>query len=165
MEITATQAVVFGLLTLPITIWVVVSDLTEMKVRNTAVLALVAVFVVSGAFVLPPETYAMRYLQMAAALGVGFLMYLTTGMGAGDAKFIAAAAPMIAPGDFGVVAVLFIAWSMVLLTGMAIARRSATLRTAAPGWVWFADARRRHIPFGVTLAPTLSAYFALGAVG
>jgi prepilin peptidase CpaA len=165
LAITQVQAITFGLLTLPITIWIVATDVMDMKIKNGAVLATFATFVLAGPFVLPLDTYAWRYLIVAAVLAAGFVLSLTGGLGAGDAKYVAAVSPLIATPDLGAIAVLYLGWAMFLLAGMAAARRSRALRTSAPGWVWFQEDRKRHIPFGLTLAPTASSYFFLGAIG
>lgn len=162
--ITQMQAIVFGLLTLPVSLWVIYTDLTEMKIRNEAVLATMAIFVVGGFFLMPFEEYLWRYLHFLVVLGVCFLMFATVGMGAGDAKYIAASAPMVVLADLAEVAVLYVVWSIILLVGMTIARRSTALRTAKPDWIWFADDRKGYVPFGLALAPTMSSYFLLAIV-
>lgn len=162
--ITQMQAIIFGLLTLPISLWIIYTDLKDMKIRNEAVLATMAIFVVGGFFLLPLDEYLWRYLHFVIVLGVCFLMYATVGMGAGDAKYIAATAPMIALADAEEVAFIYIMWSVVLLIGMMIARRSGALRTAAPGWIWFAEDRKGYVPFGLALAPTVSSYFLLATI-
>ncbi len=165
LAISPVQGLVFGLLTLPITLWIIWTDVTDMKIRNTAVLATLAVFVVAGLFVLPLGNYAWRYLHFAVMFAVCFLMTLTVGMGAGDAKYIAAVAPFVALPDVSEVAVLYALWSVVLLVGMWAARRSRGLRARYPGWIWFADDRKGYVPFGLALAPTLSSYLFMGAFG
>ncbi|WP_281824039.1 prepilin peptidase [Jannaschia rubra] len=164
LAITQTQAIVFGLLTLPICLWVVYTDVARMKIRNEAVLTLLAVFVVAGALVMPLGEYAWRYVHFVVALTVCFGLTMTIGMGAGDSKFIAAVAPLVALGDLRAIAVIYAFWSIVLLVGMMTARRSSALRTAAPGWIWFEDDRKGYVPFGLALAPTVSTYFYLGAM-
>ena len=164
LAITPVQALVFGLLTLPVTVWVIWTDLVEMKIRNAAVLVLLGIFVVAGLLVLPLGEYAWRYVHFVAMLAVCFVLALTIGMGAGDAKYIAAAAPFVDRADLGEVALLYALWSVVLLVGMFVARRSRALRRARPGWIWLAGDRKGYVPFGLALAPTLTSYFALGAL-
>lgn len=162
--ITQLQAMIFGLLTFPITLWVIYTDLKDMKIRNEAVLATAAIFVIGGVFLLPFADYLWRYLHFVIVLGVCFLMYATVGMGAGDAKYIAVSAPMIALADVEEVAFLYIIWSVVLLIGMFIARRSKKLRASKPDWIWFAEDRKGYVPFGLALAPTMSTYFLLAYI-
>lgn len=163
LVLTAPQGLVFGLLTLPLTIWIVWTDVTDMKIKNAAVLGTLAVFVAAGIFLLPLEEYFWRYLHFVVALAVCFVLTLTVGMGAGDAKYIAAVAPFVALPDIGEVAILYAVWSVILIAGMWIARRSDALRRRHPDWVWFADDRKGYVPFGLALAPTLSSYLLLGA--
>lgn len=164
LAITQLEAVVFGLLTLPVTIWIVWTDVTDMKIKNAAVLATLAIFIFAGFFVMPFDDYSWRYAHIAVALSAGILLSVTIGLGAGDAKYIAAAAPMVVLPDLGTIALLYCGWSLLLLIGMLTARRSRTLRAAAPGWVWFEEERRSYVPFGLSLAPTMSSYFLLGAL-
>jgi prepilin peptidase CpaA len=126
---------------------------------------MLGVFVVAGLFLMPLDAYAWRYAHFAVALAVCFLLSMTVGMGAGDAKYIAAVAPFVALPDLGAVAYLYAGWSIVLLIGMMVARRSTALRTASPDWIWFAPERKGYVPFGLALAPTLSSYLFLGAIG
>ncbi|WP_235962512.1 A24 family peptidase [Jannaschia marina] len=164
LAITPMQATVFGLLTLPVTLWVIWTDLLTMKIRNGAVLAMLAIFVVAGLFVMPLSDYAWRYLHFVVMLVICFGLTMTIGMGAGDAKYIAAVAPFVALPDVSAVALLYAVWSVILLLGMFVARRSGALRRAKPDWIWFAEDRKGYVPFGLALAPTVSSYFAFGAL-
>ncbi|WP_170831334.1 A24 family peptidase [Jannaschia faecimaris] len=162
LAITRMQALVFGLLTFPITVWIVWTDLFEMKIKNEAVLAMLAIFVFAGFFLMPFGDYAWRYLHFVVMLLICFALSATIGMGAGDAKYIAAVAPFIALDDTGSIALLYAIWSVLLLVGMFIARRSGRLRRAKPDWIWFSDDRKGYVPFGLALAPTVSSYFLFG---
>jgi len=164
LAITPLQALVFGLLTLPVTLWVIWTDLVSMKIRNEAVLAMLAIFIVAGFFLLPLGDYFWRYLHFIVVLAVCFVLSISIGMGAGDAKYIAAVAPFVALSDVSEVALLYAIWSVVLLIGMFIARRSKALRTSKPDWIWFAEDRKGYVPFGLALAPTVSSYFLFGAL-
>ncbi|KIT16527.1 prepilin peptidase [Jannaschia aquimarina] len=158
------QGLVFGLLSLPVCLWIIWTDLREMKIKNAAVLALLAIFAVAGFFLLPLDEYLWRYAHFAVVLVIGFLMHVGTGLGAGDAKLAAAMAPFVPLSDATMVGLLYIAWVLSLLVAMTIARRLPALRTAAPGWIWLEEGRG-HIPLGVGLAPTLSSYFFIAAAG
>ncbi len=104
---TPLQGLVFGLLSLPICLWVAYTDLSQMKIRNEAVLALFVTFVVSGIFLMPFTEYLWRYLHLAVILAVGFGLSTIRALGAGDAKFAAAMAPFVAAGDIAEVVILF----------------------------------------------------------
>jgi len=133
-----------------------------MKITNKAVVALVAVFVVLGPFVLPSfELYVWRLGQLAIVLLTGILLNAAGAMGAGDAKFMAAAAPFIAAGDWPLLLVLFI----VILIAAFITHRLARitpLRKLAPDWVSWSQGKR--FPMGLALGPTLALYLCLGAL-
>ncbi|GIT89916.1 membrane protein [Jannaschia pagri] len=163
LAITSQQGLIWGLLTLPITAWVMWTDLTDMKIKNQAVLAMLAIFVVSGFFLLPLEDYLWRYAHFAVVLVICFVLSATIGMGAGDAKYIAAVAPFVALDDVSAIALLYAFWAVVLLVGMFIARRIGAVRRAYPDWIWLAEDRKSHVPFGLALAPTVTSYFAYGA--
>lgn len=159
------QGFVWALLAVPICIWATLTDISEMKIKNVAVLALLAVFVVTGPFVMDLGDYAWRFAHFGVVLVITFVLSATMGLGAGDAKFAAAMAPFIALPDVSLVMSLFIFWSVILLIGMFSARMTPALRSAAPGWIWFDPQYRRHVPYGVGLAPTLACYLILAALG
>lgn len=169
--ITPFQALVFGVLTLPVTVWVIYTDITEMKIKNAAVLAMLAIFAVAGALLLPLGEYGWRWAHFGIVLAVGYVLSAGLGLGAGDMKYAAAVAPFVPVGDLRQLSVLFVIWTLALLVMFFLARRSAALRMAAPGWAWLnttseedANARKLKTPFGVALAPTVSTYFFLGAI-
>ena len=165
------QAALFGLLTLPVTVWVIYTDVTEMKIKNLAVLAMLAIFLVAGPFLMPLGEYGTRWLHFAVVLVIGYLLSATLGFGAGDMKYAAAVAPYVPVADLRQLAALFVLWTFALLVMFWAARRSDALRTAAPGWVWLTatsaeagGARKLKTPFGVALAPTVTTYFFLAAI-
>ncbi|PWJ15022.1 prepilin peptidase [Jannaschia seohaensis] len=169
LAITPLQALVFGILTLPVTVWVIYTDVTEMKIKNLAVLAMLAVFAVAGLFLMPLAEYGWRWTHFGIVLVVGYLLSATLGFGAGDMKYMAAVAPFVPVGDAMPLAMLFVAFSILLLVLFFGARRSNALRAGAPDWIWLNDqahgkAHKLKTPFGVALAPTVSTYFFLGAI-
>jgi prepilin peptidase CpaA len=145
---------------LPIAVWVVWTDLATMKIPNKAVLALMAVFAVAGVATLPLTVWAWAWAQFAVVLVAGFLLSLTGGFGAGDAKFAAAMAPFVALGDLGLFMLLLSAMAIVSFVLHRIARQLPAVRAAAPGW---ASWERREFPFGIALAPSLIVYLGLAA--
>jgi prepilin peptidase CpaA len=153
-----------GLLSLPICLWVAYTDLSAMRIRNQAVLALIAVFAVAGPFVL--ETwgdYAWRWGQFAAVLALGFLLNAVRAVGAGDAKFAAAMAPFVAPGDGVAILTIFAVLLLVTYAGHRGLRRVAAVRALAPGWRSWTE--EKDFPMGITLAATHMAYLGLAAAG
>jgi prepilin peptidase CpaA len=152
---------IYFLLTLPLCIWVAMSDLRHMLIRNNAVLALAAVFVVSGLFLMPLPQYGWLLAQLGIVLCVGILMNALGLLGAGDAKFAAAAAPYVMLGDLRFLILLF---ALILLGSVAAHRlaRATPLRNLAPDWASWD--RKKDFPMGLALGPTLSAYLALAAL-
>jgi prepilin peptidase CpaA len=148
----------FLIVAVPVGLWVAYTDLSRMKITNAAVLALFAGYVVLGFFALPREAYLWGYVHMIVVLVIGVALNAVGAVGAGDAKFAAAAAPIIATGDIAPLLYLF---SLCLLAGWAIHRiaRMTPLRRLAPEWASWTSGRR--FPMGLPLAMTLLAYLGL----
>ncbi len=140
--------------------WVMVSDLREMRIPNRAVLALLAAFLVIGAFLLPIDALAWRLGQGLAVLVIGFLLNMVGLMGAGDAKFAAAMAPFIDPADVLPVLMLFAGLTAIslILHRLALVIPGSRARLTK----WASWQRLREFPMGVPLALTLIVYLALG---
>ncbi len=155
-------ALVFFLATLPVAFWVAWSDMARMKIPNAAVVALVALFLVLGPFLLPLADWGWRWLHLAVVLVIGFVMNMGGLVGAGDAKFAAAMAPFVALSDAAWFLVLFAA---VLLAAFATHRGfravPAARRLAADWQSW----NRADFPMGLALAGSLSLYLGLAAFG
>lgn len=162
MTITAQEALWFLPFVLPICFYVAFTDLALMKITNKAVLVLGAVFVLLGPIVLPSiDLYFWRLLQIVVVLVAGIALNAAGVMGAGDAKFLAAAAPYVALGDLRLMAVLF---AMVLFAAYVSHRvvRMTPLRNLAPHWVSWSEKKR--FPLGLALGPALALYLCLGAL-
>ena len=162
MHITASEAFWFLPFALPLCLYVAYTDLAFMKITNKAVLVLGAVFVVLGPFLLPTlDGYLWRLAQFAVVLVAGIALNAAGVMGAGDAKFCAAAAPYVALGDWRLVLVLL---TVIMLAAFATHRlvRMSPLRRVAPDWVSWSEKKR--FPMGLALGPTLAAYLCLGAL-
>ncbi|MFP4043265.1 MAG: prepilin peptidase [Rhodosalinus sp.] len=161
MAIEAAAALWFLPFVVPVCLYVAWSDLATMKIPNMANLALAGIFVAVGLLALPLEDYAWRLAQLGLVLLAGIVLNAAGAMGAGDAKFLAAAAPFVAPGDALPLMFLF---SAVLLAAFVAHRaaRATPLRRLAPDWESWT--RGRDFPMGLALGPTLIAYLALGAL-
>ncbi len=160
LSLTFQQALWFLPFALPICLWVAYSDLRDMRIPNVAVLALTAVFLVVGLIVLPLDAYGMRLLQLVVVLLAGFIITSLGMVGAGDAKFAAAMAPFIAPGDY----LFFLLLFSVVLVASWITHRSAgrvpAVRRATEGWSSWDQGKL--FPMGIALAGALVVYLALG---
>ncbi|MFB9151504.1 A24 family peptidase [Roseovarius ramblicola] len=160
LETPATAALWLLIFASPVCLWVAWSDLRTMKIPNKAVVALVCVYLVVGLAVLPPPDYLWRLSHLAILLVIGIGANAAGLMGAGDAKFIAAAGPFVALGDASVV--------MLILAGMLLAAypthrlaRMSPLRRLAPDWESWHSGRR--FPMGFALGPALALYLGLAA--
>ena len=160
LAITFQQAIWFLPFALPICIWVALSDLRAMRIPNVAVLALTGLFLVGGLFLLPLDAYLWRLAQLGVVLLIGFVITSLGMIGAGDAKFAAAMAPFIAPGD----GLFFLLLFSMVLVGSWLTHRGAgrvpAVRRATPGWTSWDQGKL--FPMGVALAGALAIYLALG---
>ncbi|MEP1765345.1 MAG: prepilin peptidase [Sulfitobacter sp.] len=159
MAITTYAALWFIPFVLPICLYVVYTDVSRMKITNKANLALAGVFVLIGLIALPFDVYLWRLASLGIVLVVGIVLNAAGVMGAGDSKFIAAAAPFIALGDLRLLMVLF----MAVLLASFVTHRAAKytgLRKLAPHWTSWEQGKK--FPMGLALGTTLSIYLALG---
>jgi prepilin peptidase CpaA len=126
-----------------------------MKIPNVAVGALVAAYAVLGLIALPFEQYLWHWTHLPMLLIVGLILNAAGAMGAGDAKFIAAAGPFIATADIKLMIPLF---SACLLAGFFAHRlaRMTPIRTAVPHWESWTAGKR--FPMGFPLGMTLVFY-------
>lgn len=146
----------------PVCLFVAWTDLTQMRIPNLAVLALLAVFATVGAVVLPSwSIWGWSWLHFAVVLVVGFVLSLTGGFGAGDAKFLAAMAPFVALGDLRLFLVLLSAVSIAAFVVHRILRAIPMVRRATPSWKSWES---RQFPFGLALAPALIFYLVLASI-
>lgn len=161
MDILSSAAMWFLPFVLPLCLYTCYTDMRDMKITNKTVAALFLVFVVVGLIALPFDTYLWRYVHFGVALVAGIALNAAGVMGAGDSKFIAAAAPFIHLGDLRFVMVLYAA---TLLGAFAAHRvgKYTPLRKIAPDWKsWDTGSK---FPMGLALGGTLAIYLGLGAL-
>ncbi|WP_370287213.1 prepilin peptidase [Pseudooceanicola nanhaiensis] len=159
MEIDSLTALVLAIPAIPLSLYTCWSDLRGMRIPNGTVLLLAGAFVVLGPFLIPFETYLWRLAQLGVMLVLGILANAGGLVGAGDAKFVAAAAPYIAAGDLRFVLALFTANLLAAFATHRLAKHS-DLRRLAPDWESWS--RGRDFPMGLALGGTLSLYLLLG---
>ena len=145
---------------LPICFLVAWSDMRAMRIPNWCVLAMFAVYVVIGILTLPFSVYLWGFVSLIVVLVIGFFMNAVGLIGAGDAKFAAAAAPFVALGDFRFFIALFAANILAaFLTHRFTAKTGMT--KLAPKWdSW---ERTWEFPMGLSLGGTLAIYMILSA--
>ncbi len=156
----AMAALVFLVLTAPLSFYICWSDLRSMKIPNWTGRMLLAMFAVAGVLVLPLDVWAWRWLNYGVVLVAGFVLHLVFKIGAGDAKFAAAAAPFIDPADASGVFYLLAAVAIGGLAAHRLIRRVPALRGLAPHWVSWT---RPDFPFGISIAGTFVAYLFFAA--
>lgn len=169
VALTASQAWIFLPLALPIALWAIYTDLSELKIKNICVLALFAGFVVLGPFALPFEEYAWRYAHLVVVLAVGFVLSSVGVLGAGDAKFSAAMAPFIAVSDAAMVLLIVTTSAFAFMIVHQVARRIPGVVAATPNWAsWDTgrkSLRKQAFPYGVGISTGLIVYMVLGITG
>lgn len=145
----------------PLCLYVALTDLRAMRIANGTVVAIAATFVLLGPLLLPFETYLWQLSHLGIVLIAGIVLNAAGVMGAGDAKFAAAAAPFIALGD---VKLLFALYAAILLAAYAAHRiaKNTSLRQMAPDWQSWDQGRK--FPMGLALGPTLIAYLLMAAI-
>lgn len=159
MALTFAQALVFLPFVLPLCFYVCFTDLREMRITNQAVILLATIFVVIGPFTMPLPDYGLRLVHMVTVLVIGIVLNAGGAVGAGDAKFAAAAAPFIAPGDLRLLIAVFAANLMAAFVTHRLAKYTA-LRRVAPGWKSWDMGWK--FPMGLSLGGTLAIYLLLG---
>ncbi|OUD08871.1 hypothetical protein BVC71_09110 [Marivivens niveibacter] len=155
MDLTTTQAAWFLPAVAPICIYVAYSDLRSMKIPNKAVLALIAVFAVIGLIALPLDVWAWRWVHLVALLVAGVVANAVGLMGAGDAKFIAAAAPFVSRQDAPMM-MYILAAAILIGVGLHRVAKYTALRKLAPNWESWSTGKR--FPMGFPLGMALIAY-------
>ena len=152
---TAAMAVLMGL-----TAWY---DLKSLRIPNWCVLAVLAVFLVTGLWGLPLETVGWRLLHAVIVLLLGFGLYTVAGgqVGGGDIKMIVALTPFIPGPHVGFVLVVF---ALLSFAGLLVHRLvRAFLRERKTGWA--ALDQKRFFPVGLLLGGTIMVYLGFELAG
>lgn len=147
-------------LTAPLLIWTIMSDLRVMKIRNVTVALIAAAALVAGVITLPWPVLGWQLLQLPVVLVAGLALWsLRAGIGAGDVKFLAAAAPFVFLGDLRLMMVILAGALLAGFVAHRIAKHSP-LRRLAPDWQSWVPSR--YYPAGLSLAAALAIYLGLG---
>ena len=154
--LSSAAALTFLPFAIAIGIWVAWSDMRYMRIPNPAVLALGAVYLVTGPLVLPFGTYLWGWALGAIVLGFGFVLNAGGALGAGDAKFGAAMAPFFVGTEARNTAMLLAACLIGALVAHRGLRMVPVFRAATPGWKsWTVP---KDFPVGLSLAGMLLIY-------
>jgi prepilin peptidase CpaA len=155
--ITSTGALILLVPVLPIAIWASISDLKRMKIPNKAVLALAAVWPLLGWLAVPTWTaWFWGFALLAIVFLIGYLVYTTGTLGAGDAKYAAAMAPVFVGADIVKVLLLIAACLIGALIVHRLARAIPAVRRMTPDWQSWEE--RRYFPLGFALSGILVFY-------
>ena len=154
---TLTQALWFLPFALPIAIWVSWSDMKFMKIPNKSVIALAAVWLIVGFFVMERPDWLWGFAFLAIALVIGFGANMISLIGAGDAKFAAAMAPFFVVADWRYALGLFTACLLAAFIIHRVARRIPALKSLTTTWVSWTN---KDFPMGLALSGTLIFYLA-----
>lgn len=161
MGLTAYAAGWFLPFLIPACLFVAFDDMRAMKIRNLSVMYILAVYAVIGLIAFPFQMYLWQWLHVPIALVVGFVLNMLRVMGAGDAKFIAAASPFFVfetPPDTALVMVLFVAFAFGGLVTHRLAKHTF-VRNLTPDWASWSQGKR--YPMGLTLGGVLGGYLLL----
>ncbi|MBE1296283.1 MAG: hypothetical protein GJ678_08585 [Rhodobacteraceae bacterium] len=162
MAIPAHVALWFLPFVLPLCYAAALTDLRGMRIPNWINDCLGLVYIIVGVFVMPTwADYGWQLLHLPVGIALGFLFYSAGMIGAGDAKFAGAAAPLVALSDLPALMMIF---SANLLAGFVTHRlvKHTPLRRLAPDWLsWNVGSK---FPMGLCLGATLAIYLVLGAL-
>lgn len=136
-------------------IWVSWSDMKFMKIPNKAVMALAAVWLVVGFLAVPLQLWLWGWVLGAVVLAIGFLVNALGLVGAGDAKFAAAMAPLFIRAEWQIVLPLFAICLLGAFAAHRLARLVPAIRSATADW---ASWTHRDFPMGLALSATLIFY-------
>ncbi|MDA7425504.1 prepilin peptidase [Thalassococcus lentus] len=159
MLISSSAALWFAPFVLPICFYVCFTDMRGLKIYNYTVVVLFLVFALVGLIALPLDAYMWRYMHLVVVLVAGIALNAGGAMGAGDAKFAAAAAPFIHVGDLRFLLALFAANLLAAFVTHRIGKLSP-LRRLAPDWHSWQSGKR--FPMGLALGGTLAIYLIMG---
>ena len=136
-------------------IWVSWSDMKFMKIPNNACFALLAVWLVLGIIIMPFQLWLWGWALAAAVLVGGFIANAAGLIGAGDAKFAAAMAPIFIHADLRFVLGLYAACLLGAFAAHRLARLIPAFRSRTTDWQSWTHA---DFPMGLALSGTLIFY-------
>lgn len=161
MAFSASAAFWFLPFVAPLCLYVALTDLRAMRIANGTVAAIAVIFALIGPLLVPFETYLWQLAHLPIVLVVGIVLNAAGVMGAGDAKFAAAASPYIATGDIELLVALYAAILLAAFSAHRIAKNTS-LRDMAPHWASWDQGRK--FPMGLVLGPTLIVYLVLATI-
>ncbi len=155
MMISPYAALAFLPFAIAITIWVSWSDMKFMKIPNQASFAALAIWLVIGIVMVPLHTWAMGWVLGLVVFVATFILFAVRAIGAGDAKFAAAMAPMFIYADLRLLFGIYAACSLGALAAHRTLKHVPAFRAATPDWKSWTHS---GFPFGTALTATLIFY-------
>lgn len=165
---TAALALAFAAM-LPLMVYVMYQDLKNLRIPNWTVLAVFGIFLATGSWGLPFETFLWRVGAAVAVIVIGFTLYafvtayLGGKLGGGDVKMIAALVPFVAASDVLTVMVIYVFVTFVALAIHSMIRRQLRIRETVTGWDALDD--KIYFPVGLILGVTILTYLGLALAG
>ena len=157
----------------PLMIWTSWADLKVLKIPNVIVLAVFAVYVVTGLWGLPTDVFFWRLLYGVIVMFLGFAAFSFGLIGGGDAKMAAALTPFIWPEDLFSFIIIYSIVTLILLMLLRLVMQMN--RHEETGWLSIDQmskpARERVFPMGLIFGVTILIYLgfhtllSLGAIG
>jgi prepilin peptidase CpaA len=130
----------------PILLWIAWTDFSRMRIRNSAVLAALAVFVATTPAIGLGEA-SLRLLAATAVFVTGFAMFSARLVGGGDVKMGAALLLFVPTGTYSLFAFIFAGAMLLGIVAIESLRSIPALRRAGP----VSLRARGTFPMGVAL--------------
>ncbi len=150
-------AYVFLVLTFPFCIYATWTDLKFLKIPNIVPLGMLAVFVLSGPFVLPWGEYGLSLLYGLIALILSLVLFAARLVPGGDLKFLTAIIPFVDTGQilvfitFASISAILAVITHALFAKLGLIPESWASRNSGKGF-------KRRFPVGFALAGGLIFY-------
>jgi len=155
MMSTASLAIALAAM-IPLMAYTIREDLKSLRIPNWVVLAVLVLFIATGSWGLPLDTFFWRLLYGVVALGLGIGLYAIGAgkVGAGDLKLIAALVPFVNPRDVSFVLLVYSVVTIIGLFGHRMIR--AKLHGRETGWK--AIDQKIYFPLALILGVTIVIY-------
>ncbi|MGG7566684.1 prepilin peptidase [Rhodovulum sp. DZ06] len=142
--------------------WAALTDLKRMEIPDEVHFALIGLFVVWAPLFLAPDEALVRVVQALVVLAVGLALAVFAGMGGGDMKLAAAAAPFIPP-EWRTLALMLLCLGLVLLFAAMKALRYGWRKSGrSPHWVSL-NPEEKQYPLGVAISAAVGILLAAQA--
>lgn len=138
------------------------TDLAFMKIKNWMNAALALAFLVPALIYLPMGEIGFRLIVGAGLCFVLILFAMFDSFGGGDAKYLGALAPYIAPQDYLLATFILSLTAIIALVLHRAVRRVRAVRALAPRWTSW---RKKKFPMGYAISGAALFYFVLRVMG